>query len=135
VHYVAGLHGADLLERSLDNSEVVEIIVKPAGAAATRRSRMVDEVDNLVTKRAVAYEDATMEWVEREPRLESDDEGPGDGLTASGPTGEGSRSRSGSVSTKTRREVRHVAPNHHLRDHVEVDLEERRRAGIPRCAR
>ena len=31
-------------------------------------------VYNLVTKRAVAYEDATMEWVDWQPRVQGDDE-------------------------------------------------------------
>ena len=59
-----GLHGADLLEREL-HSAVVEIVVKKGGRCRyTTIQNWSNNVYNLVTKRAVAYEDATMEWVD-----------------------------------------------------------------------
>ena len=59
-----GLHGARLLER-LTAPAVVEIIVKPGGRCRyTTIQNWSNNVYNLVTKRAVAYENATMEWVD-----------------------------------------------------------------------
>ena len=59
-----GLHGADLLLR-LAPLAVVEIVVKPRGRCRyTTIQNWSNNVYNLVTKRAVAYEDATMEWVD-----------------------------------------------------------------------
>ena len=58
------LHGADLLHDSL-HSAVVEIIVKKGGRCRyTTIQNWSNNVYNLVTKRAVAHEDATMEWVD-----------------------------------------------------------------------
>ena len=59
-----GLHRADLLDRSL-HSAVVELIAKPgARIRYTTIQNWSTNVFNLVTKRAVAYEDATVEWVD-----------------------------------------------------------------------
>jgi Fe-S cluster assembly protein SufB len=64
VHYVEGctapIYGTDSL-----HSAVVEIIVKDrARARYTTIQNWAPNIYNLVTKRAVAYEDATMEWVD-----------------------------------------------------------------------
>src|SRR3989454_2350954 len=64
VHYVEGcsapVHTSDSL-----HSAVVEIIVKPhAKCRYTTIQNWSNNVYNLVTKRAVAYEGATMEWVD-----------------------------------------------------------------------
>jgi Fe-S cluster assembly protein SufB len=64
VHYVEGCTAPIYSSDSL-HSAVVEIIVKPgARCRYTTIQNWSNNVYNLVTKRAVAYEDATMEWVD-----------------------------------------------------------------------
>ncbi len=59
-----GLHGSDVFEQSL-HSAVVELIAKPgARIRYTTVQNWSTNVFNLVTKRAVAHEDATVEWVD-----------------------------------------------------------------------
>ena len=60
-----GLHGARPTRPTRLHSAVVEIIVKKgARCRYTTIQNWSKNVYNLVTKRAVAYEDATMEWVD-----------------------------------------------------------------------
>jgi Fe-S cluster assembly protein SufB len=64
VHYVEGCTAPVYTTDSL-HSAVVEIIVKPGGRCRyTTIQNWSQNVYNLVTKRAVAYENATMEWVD-----------------------------------------------------------------------
>ena len=64
VHYVEGCTAPIYSTDSL-HSAVVEIIVKPRGRCRyTTIQNWSNNIYNLVTKRAVAYEDATMEWVD-----------------------------------------------------------------------
>jgi Fe-S cluster assembly protein SufB len=64
VHYVEGCTAPTYSSDSL-HSAVVEIIVKPGGRCRyTTIQNWSNNVYNLVTKRAVAYENATMEWVD-----------------------------------------------------------------------
>jgi len=64
VHYVEGCTAPTYTSDSL-HSAVVEIIVKKGGRARyTTIQNWSSNVYNLVTKRAVAYENATMEWVD-----------------------------------------------------------------------
>ncbi len=64
VHYVEGCT-APIYSRASLHSAVVEIIVKKgARVRYTTIQNWSKNVYNLVTKRAVAYEDATMEWVD-----------------------------------------------------------------------
>jgi Fe-S cluster assembly protein SufB len=64
VHYVEGCTAPTYTTDSL-HSAVVEIIVKKGGRVRyTTIQNWSSNVFNLVTKRAVAYEDATMEWVD-----------------------------------------------------------------------
>src|SRR3954468_6960145 len=64
VHYVEGCTAPIYSSDSL-HSAVVEIIVRPRGRCRyTTIQNWSTNVYNLVTKRAVAYEDATMEWVD-----------------------------------------------------------------------
>ena len=75
VHYVEGCTAPIYSTDSL-HSAVVEIVVKKGGRCRyTTIQNWSTNVYNLVTKRAVAYEDATMERG-RQPRLEADDEVP-----------------------------------------------------------
>jgi Fe-S cluster assembly protein SufB len=64
VHYVEGCSAPVYSSDSL-HSAVVEIIVKRGGRARyTTIQNWSNNVYNLVTKRAAAYEDAIMEWVD-----------------------------------------------------------------------
>src|SRR5512140_3106439 len=64
VHYVEGCTAPIYSTDSL-HSAVVEIVVKKGGRARyTTIQNWSTNVFNLVTKRAIAYEDATMEWVD-----------------------------------------------------------------------
>jgi Fe-S cluster assembly protein SufB len=64
VHYVEGCTAPIYSKDSL-HSAVVEIIAKPGSHVRyTTIQNWSNNVYNLVTKRAAAYEDATMEWVD-----------------------------------------------------------------------
>ncbi|MCA9379392.1 Fe-S cluster assembly protein SufB, partial [Candidatus Dojkabacteria bacterium] len=64
VHYVEGCTAPTYSSDSL-HSAVVEIVVKRKGRCRyTTIQNWSNNVYNLVTKRAVAYENATMEWVD-----------------------------------------------------------------------
>ena len=64
VHYVEGCTAPIYSSNSL-HSAVVEIIVKRGGRCRyTTIQNWSTDVYNLVTKRALAYEDATMEWID-----------------------------------------------------------------------
>jgi Fe-S cluster assembly protein SufB len=64
VHYVEGCTAPIYSTESL-HSAVVEIIVKQGGRCRyTTIQNWANNIYNLVTKRAVAYEDALMEWVD-----------------------------------------------------------------------
>jgi len=64
VHYVEGCT-APIYSRDSLHSAVVEIVVKKGGRCRyTTIQNWSNNVFNLVTKRAVAYQDATMEWVD-----------------------------------------------------------------------
>jgi Fe-S cluster assembly protein SufB len=64
VHYVEGCTAPTYSSDSL-HSAVVEIVVKKGGRARyTTIQNWSSNVYNLVTKRAIAEEDATMEWVD-----------------------------------------------------------------------
>ena len=77
VHYVEGCTAPMYSTDSL-HSAVVEIIVKKGGRCRyTTIQNWSNNIYNLVTKRAVAYEDATMEWVDGNLGSQADDEVPG----------------------------------------------------------
>ncbi len=64
VHYVEGCTAPVFTTESL-HSAVVEILVKKGGRCRyTTIQNWANNIYNLVTKRAFAYEDATMEWVD-----------------------------------------------------------------------
>ena len=64
VHYVEGCTAPIYTTESL-HSAVVEIVVKKDGRCRyTTIQNWANNIYNLVTKRAVAYEDALMEWVD-----------------------------------------------------------------------
>ena len=64
VHYVEGCPAPMYSTESL-HSAVVEVIVKKGGRCRyTTIQNWANNIYNLVTKRAMAYKDATMEWVD-----------------------------------------------------------------------
>jgi Fe-S cluster assembly protein SufB len=64
IHYVEGCTAPMYSTESL-HSAVVEIIVKRGGRCRyTTIQNWANNIYNLVTKRAVAYQDATMEWID-----------------------------------------------------------------------
>ena len=64
VHYVEGCTAPIYTSESL-HSAVVEVIVKKGGRCRyTTIQNWANNIYNLVTKRAYAYEDAVMEWVD-----------------------------------------------------------------------
>lgn len=64
VHYIEGCTAPAYSTNSL-HSAVVEIIVKKGGKCRyTTIQNWANNIYNLVTKRAVAYEEASMEWVD-----------------------------------------------------------------------
>lgn len=64
VHYVEGCTAPTYSENSL-HSAVVEIIIKDGGRCRyTTIQNWSNNVYNLVTKRAIAYKNGTMEWVD-----------------------------------------------------------------------
>ena len=64
VHYVEGCTAPIYSSNSL-HSAVVEIIVKKGGRCRyTTIQNWSTDIYNLVTKRALAYDDATMEWID-----------------------------------------------------------------------
>ena len=137
VHYVEGCTAPVYSSDSL-HSAVVEIVVKKdARCRYTTIQNWSNNVYNLVTKRAVAYEGATMEWV---------DGNLGSKLTMKYPAiwlmGERAHGEVLSIAFAGKGQhqdaggkVRPRRAAHDVGDHVEVDLQERRPRGLPRAAR
>ena len=137
VHYVEGCTAPIYSTDSL-HSAVVEIVVKKGGRCRyTTIQNWSNNVYNLVTKRAVAYEDATMEWV---------DGNLGSKLTMKYPAiwlmGERAHGEVLSIAFARQgpapgrgRQVRPRGAEHDVGDHVQVDLQERRPRRLPRPAR
>ena len=137
VHYVEGCTAPTYSSSSL-HSAVVELIAKPgARIRYTTVQNWSTNVFNLVTKRAVAYEDATVEWVDcnlgsrltmkfpeclsaRRARARGD---PLDRLRRQGPA------------PGRRRQDRPRRTEHDLQHLRQVDLEGRRARLLPRPAR
>ena len=136
VHYVEGCTAPIYSTDSL-HSAVVEIIVKRGGRCRyTTIQNWSNNVYNLVTKRAVAYEDATMEWVDgnlgskvtmKYPAIWLMGERAHGEVLSIAFAGKGQHQDAGG-------KVVHVAPRHDVRDHLEVDLEGRRPRRLPRSA-
>ena len=119
------------------HSAVVEIIVKKGGRCRyTTIQNWANNIYNLVTKRAVAYEDALMEWV---------DGNLGSQLTMKYPAvymmGKRARGEILSIAFAGKGQhqdaggkVVHVAPEHQLADHLQEHQQERRPGQLPRPA-
>ena len=84
VHYVEGCTAPTYTSDSL-HSAVVEIkVMEGARVRYTTIQNWSKNVYNLVTKRAAAYRDATMEWVDGNLGLKSDDEISGSSVDGAG---------------------------------------------------
>ena len=137
MHYVEGCTAPIYSTDSL-HSAVVEIVVKKGGRCRyTTIQNWATKIYNLVTKRAVAYEDATMEWV---------DGNLGSKLTMKYPAiwllGERAHGEVLSIAFAGKGQHQdaggkcvHIAPRTTSVDHLEVDLEGRRPCRLPRAAR
>ena len=137
VHYVEGCTAPIYTTDSL-HSAVVEIIVKQGG-----RCRYTT-IQNWSHERLQPRHQARGRLRERDdgvgrrqPRLEADDEVPGHLADGRGRARRGAldRLRGRGAAPGRRRQVRPRRAEHHLGDHLEVDLEGRRARELPRPAR
>ncbi len=135
VHYVEGCTAPIYTSESL-HSAVVEIVVKKHGRCRyTTIQNWANNIYNLVTKRAVAHEDALMEWV---------DGNLGSKLTMKYPAvymmGKGAgrdpldRVRRQGPAPGRRRQGRAQGALHQLADHLQEHQQERRPGQLPRPA-
>ena len=136
VHYVEGCTAPIYSSDSL-HSAVVEIVVKRGGRHRyTTIQNWSNNVYNLVTKRAIAYEDATMEWVDGNLGSKVTMKYPAVWLMGERAHGEVlDRVRGQGPASGRGRQGRPRRPAHDLGDHVEVDLEGRRPPAIAGCCR
>ena len=137
VHYIEGCTAPVYSTDSL-HSAVVEIIAKPSSRVRyTTVQNWSQNVYNLVTKRAVAHENATMEWVDcnlgskltmKYPSIYLlGDEAHGEILSIAF-AGEGQHQDAGG-------KIIHAAPQDLVLDLLQVDLQGRRPHHLPRPAR
>ena len=136
VHYVEGCTAPTYSEDSL-HAAVVEIIVKKGGRCRyTTIQNWSSNVYNLVTKRAVAHEDATMEWVDGNLGSKLTMKYPAILLKGRGAHGEVlvDRLRGRGTAPGRRREDHASRARHVVGHHVEVDLARRRPRDLPRPA-
>ena len=136
VHYVEGCTAPIYSSDSL-HSAVVEIVVKKGGRCRyTTIQNWSNNVYNLVTKRAVAYEGATMEWVDGNLGSKLTMKYPAIWLMGERAHGEVlSIAFAGDGPAPGRgRQDRPRRAEHDLADHLEVDLEGRRPRRLPRAA-
>ena len=119
------------------HSAVVEIVVKKdARCRYTTIQNWSNNVYNLVTKRAVAYEGATMEWVDGNLGSKLTMKYPAIWLMGERAHGEVlDRVRRQGPAPGRGRQVRPRRAQDDVGDHVEVDLTRRRARGLPRPAR
>jgi hypothetical protein len=134
IHYVEGCTAPMYSTESL-HSAVVEIIVKRgARCRYTTIQNWANNIYNLVTKRAMAYRDATMEWVDgnlgsrltmKYPAVYMMEPGARGEILSIAFAGEGQHQDAGA-------KLVHCAPNTTGPDHQQVDLQERRPQQLPR---
>jgi Fe-S cluster assembly protein SufB len=136
VHYVEGCTAPIYSEDSL-HSAVVEIIVKKGGRCRyTTIQNWSNNVYNLVTKRAIAEENATMEWVDgnlgskvtmKYPAVYMMGEGAHGEILSIAFAGNGQHQDAGG-------KVVHMPLPHHQPHHFQVDQQGRRPRFLPRAA-
>ena len=137
VHYIEGCTAPTYTTDSL-HSAVVEIICKPGSRVRyTTIQNWSHNVYNLVTKRAVAHEGATMEWIDgnlgskltmKYPSIYLMGEHAHGEILSIAFAGKGQHQDAGGKARPHRAE-------HDLDDHLQVDLEGRRPRELPRPAR
>ena len=137
VHYIEGCTAPVYSTDSL-HSAVVEIIAKPSSRVRyTTVQNWSQNVYNLVTKRAIAQEDATMEWVDcnlgskltmKYPSIYLLGEGAHGEILSIAFAGEGQHQDAGG-------KIIHGGAEDDLVDLLEVDLQGRRPRDLPRPAR
>ena len=136
VHYVEGCTAPIYSTDSL-HSAVVEIIVREGGRCRyTTIQNWSTNVYNLVTKRAVAEQNATMEWVDGNLGSQLTHEVPGGAPEGRGRARRGALDRlrrQGPAPGRGRQDHPHGA-QHHVGDHLQVDLQGRRPGLVPRPA-
>ena len=134
VHYVEGCTAPVYTSDSL-HSAVVEIIVKPgARCRYTTIQNWSTNVFNLVTKRAVAQENATMEWVDGNLGSKLTMKYPAVWLTGRGAHGEvlSVAMASEGMHQDAGRQDGPRRPRHVVHDRLQVDLARRRAHQLPR---
>ena len=134
VHYIEGCTAPVYSSDSL-HSAVVEIVAKPSARVRyTTVQNWSQNVYNLVTKRAVAYEKATMEWVDcnlgskltmKYPSIYLMGEEAHGEILSIAFAGNGQHQDAGG-------KIIHAAPTHLLVDLLQVDLQGRRPGDLPR---
>ena len=135
VHYVEGCTAPMYSTESL-HSAVVEIIVKRgARCRYTTIQNWANNIYNLVTKRAVAYQDATMEWVDGNLGSRLTMKYPAVYMMEPGARGEilSIAFASAGQHQDAGAKLVHCAPAYHRPDHLQVDFQERRPQQLPRA--
>ena len=136
VHYIEGCTAPTYSTDSLHSAVVELIAMKDAHIRYTTIQNWSNNVYNLVTKRAVAYEDAVVEWVDGNLGSKVTMKYPGIYLMGEGAqgevlsvafAGEGQHQDAGA-------QDRPRGPEHDLDDHVEVDQQGRRPDELSRPA-
>ena len=128
VHYVEGCTAPVFTTESL-HSAVVEILVKKGGRCRyTTIQNWANNIYNLVTKRAFAYEDATMEWVDGNLGSRLTMKYPGRPHAGQGRPGRDplDRLRRQGPAPGRRRQGRPLGPAHQQPDHLQEHQQERR---------
>ena len=136
VHYIEGCTAPIYSSDSL-HSAVVELIAKPgAHIRYTTIQNWSNNVYNLVTKRAVAYEDATVEWVDGNLGSKVTMKYPAVYLLGRGRAGRDSvgRVRRRGPAAGRGRQGHPRRAGHDQHHHLEVDQQGRRPGGVSRPA-
>ena len=135
IHYVEGCTAPMYSTESL-HSAVVEVVVKKGGRCRyTTIQNWANNIYNLVTKRAMAYQDATMEWVDGNLGSKLTMKYPAVYMMEPGARGEILSIAFSSKGPASRRrcQARSLCSQHDGPNHFEVDFQERRSQQLPRA--
>ena len=136
VHYIEGCTAPIYATDSL-HAAVVEVVALPGSKVRyTTIQNWSNDVYNLVTKRAHAYENSTVEWIDAEHRLAQDGQVPGHLPAWRGRDGRHHLGRGGRQGPAPghRREGDPPRAEHALTHRLEVGVEGRRPGDLPRPA-
>ena len=134
IHYVEGCTAPMYSTESL-HSAVVEIIVKRGGRCRyTTIQNWANNIYNLVTKRAMAYQDATMEWVDGNLGSRLTMKYPAVYMMEPGARGEilSIAFSSGRSASGRGCQTRALRSQHHRTDYLQVDFQKWRPQQLPR---